>query len=136
MNLGKELFLTKRGARIKNHAHETEKARVVLVRINLSLHTSNHIATNHVLFTLTKGASKSNKKSKNSKKKRKKMPGSTTSLNSTGSTSSYRSCHNDEDEWDNFDAKAILKLFPNTGHYRNNGIYTVYSPGTTTMNNK
>lgn len=65
------------------------------------------------------------------------MPGSTTSLNSTSSsTSSYRSCHHyDEDEWDDFDANAILKLFPNTGQYRNNGIYTVYSPGTT-MNNK
>ena len=58
------------------------------------------------------------------------MPGSTTSLNSTSSTSSFRSCCGD-DEWDDFDPSEILKLFPNTGHYKNNGIYTVYSPGTT-----
>ena len=51
------------------------------------------------------------------------MPGSTTSLNSTSSTET-------SDEWEDFDASEILKLFPkqHVGNYKNNGIYTVYTP--------
>ena len=64
------------------------------------------------------------KKSNFEKKKREKMPGSTTSLNSTSSNETTT------DEWDDFDATEILKLFPkqHVGQYKNNGIYTVYTP--------
>ena len=52
------------------------------------------------------------------------MPGSTTSLNSTSSNETTT------DAWDDFDATEILKLFPkqHVGQYKNNGIYTVYTP--------
>ena len=53
------------------------------------------------------------------------MPGSTTSLNSTSSNETI-------DEWEDFDPSEILKLFPkqHVGHYKNNGIYTIYTPST------
>ena len=70
------------------------------------------------------------KKKSNFQKKKRKMPGSTvrsstTSLNSTSSNETV-------DEWEDFDASEILKLFPkqHVGHYKNNGIYTIYTPST------